>query len=75
MAEDSSIGPLPHEDRRLEWFTSQPSLGDEKAFVSVLLEQVAVAASQLERIALGCGISPLELTLEDLIASRLHSGN
>ncbi len=36
MDNDSNL-LLPHEKKRLEWFLSQPSLVDERTFVSLLL--------------------------------------
>ncbi len=66
-------GPLPKENERLKWLLAQPSLNNEKIFVNNLLDQLASAALQLETIADQFNISPLELTLEELIKSRLRS--
>ena len=72
MANGVSIGPLPNELIRREWFLKQPSLFEEKEFISVLLKQFAIAAGNLERLATDCGVSPLELTLEHLISEGLE---
>ena len=72
MAKGSASGPLPEEKDRMTWCLAQPSLANEEAFISVLLEQFAVAARQLERVAVICKKSPLELTLVDLIDNPFH---
>ena len=69
MDNDSNL-LLPDENKRLEWFLSQPSLLGETAFVSVLLQQFASAASQLEHLAHELNIPPLQLTLDHLIAAK-----
>ncbi len=73
MSNGLNTGSLPSEDSRLQWCLDQPSLANESAFVSVLLEQFSVAGQQLEYLADISGKSPLELTLEDLIQARIHS--
>ena len=70
MANGSSEQTLPKEDVRLKWLLAQPALSNEREFVFVLLDQLAGAALQLERLAKECDISPLELTLEELINQR-----
>ncbi len=67
MANESSLGSLPQEKDRLRWCLEQPSLENDQAFISLLLEQFAVAGRQLEKVAALIEIPPLELTLEDLI--------
>ena len=67
MANGSPSGPLPDERARLQWCLDQPALANEEAFISLLLEQFAVAARQLENLAANCKTSPLELTVIDLI--------
>ena len=73
MSNGSNSGPLPKEKERLKWLLAQPALNNEKTFVYELLDQLARAARQLERMADQCNVSPLELTLEELIKSRLSS--
>ena len=69
----SDSGPLPDEQARLKWCIEQPTLVHERPFISVLLEQFAVAGNQLERLATDCETSPLALTLDDLIKSSISS--
>ena len=66
-------GPLPNKQKRLEWCLNQPSLAEDQAFLAVLLEQLSVAGRQLEVLAESLCKSPLSLTIEDLIESRLSS--
>ena len=75
IANGSSLGPLPQEEDRLKWLLAQPALANEEAFASLLLEQFVVAGCQLERLADECKITPLELTLEDLIQYGLKERN
>ena len=72
MADGSSCGPLPKEEDRLKWLMSQPTLINEKDFITVFLKQLSGAAKQLEVLADESNISPLELTIERLIDSRLR---
>ncbi len=74
MAKGISSGPLPSESVRLNWFLSQPFFltENEKEFVDVLLKQFEFAALQLEEWADQLDITPLELTLEDLINSIMQ---
>ena len=48
-------------------------IAHEKAFIFVLLEQFAGAAHQLEKLAEENQISPLELTLDELINSSIRA--
>ena len=73
MAKGPSVGALPKEDVRLKWLLAQPALTNEREFAFVLLDQLAGVGSQLERLAAACDISPLELTLEELINESLRS--
>ena len=67
MAQETSLGPLPSDQNRLDWCLQQPSLARDKNFIHILLEQLSAAASQLEEIACKLGVTPLELTLTDLL--------
>ena len=68
---NNSSGDLPKDNIRLKWCLDQPKFAEDRAFVSVLLEQFDVAAQQLEEIAAYMGVSPLQLNIEDLIKFRL----
>ncbi|WP_320666601.1 hypothetical protein [Prochlorococcus sp. MIT 1307] len=73
MAHESSRGALPSEQERLHWLLAQPVLVDESAFANDLLEQFEVAARILEQLANEYRLSPLELTLDELINSSLRT--
>ena len=74
MTNPSSSGSLPNEQKQLEWCLKQPTLANDQAFIPVLLKQLKVAGDQLEEIATSLGMTPLELTLTDLI-NLSKSGN
>ena len=71
MAQGLHEGSLPNEDNRLKWCLTQPMLAKDESFISVLLDQFSGAANQLESLANELGITPLELTLRDLIQKSL----
>ena len=73
IANGSHQGPLPLEKERLQWCLHHPNFSEDRAFIEVFLEQLAFAGCQLEDLASELGISPLELTLEDLIDAKLDS--
>ena len=67
MASPLQQGPLPNRQRWQCWCEQQPQLVDDPDFVELLMMQFTAIATQLEDLASGLGISPLELRLEDLI--------
>ncbi len=67
MVVGASAGPLPSPAVRSEWLLIQGKDLIDGSFVNVLLEQFVSAAKQLEHIADYFRISPLELTLDNLI--------
>ena len=73
MANGSNVGAFPEEQDRLKWLLAKPALIDEREFVFALLDQLASAGLQLEKIADQCNISPLELTLQELIDFSLRA--
>ena len=75
IANGSLKGALPLEKDRLQWCLDQPSLSQDRGFIEVFLEQLAFAGLQLEDLAVSLGVSPLELTLEDLISAKLDSAS
>ena len=75
MAHGRSLGSLPQEKDRLQWCLSQPALSQEDSFVPIFLKQLSSAGLQLERVADEHNVSPLELTLDELIHSSLQSGS
>ena len=66
MASPLQQGPLPNRQHWQNWCEQQPQLVDDPDFMELLMMQFTVIATQL-RLASGLGISPLELSLEDLI--------
>ena len=75
MGQASTTGSLPTEKERFAWCMAQPSLASDRAFVSVLLEQFAVACRYLEKVAEKFNLTPLELTLDHLIDSAISPAN
>ena len=71
MGSNTSLGPLPKENIRLQWCLNQPKLANEKSFIPILLDQFNSAGRQLEKLASVLGITPLELTTQDLINSSI----
>ncbi len=73
ISRGSTIGTLPKEQDRLKWIFSQPSLINDREFAFLFLDQLASAGLQLEKLADEYQISPLELTLDELIAASLRT--
>ena len=67
MARPAVQGPLPNRQRWQSWCKQQPQLFDDPDFLELLMIQFTVIATQLEDLANNLGISPLELSLDDLI--------
>ncbi|HJN34996.1 MAG: hypothetical protein AB8E87_05365 [Prochlorococcus sp.] len=67
MRADAGAGALPSPSSRREWLLQQQSVASDPGFLDVLIEQFEAAAQQLEHLAAGLAIHPLELTLDDLI--------
>ena len=72
MNNSSSFGELPSKQDCLNWLLDQPSLSNDREFVFVLLEQFVRAELHLKQLSIECKISPLELTLGDLIDEELR---
>ena len=67
MVAPRTHGPLPSLEERQAWCASNPLLQDDPGFAPVLLQQFAAAAHQLEDLARQLGVTPLELSLDQLI--------
>ena len=67
MASPLQQGPLPNRQRWQSWCEQQPQLAEDPDFMALLMMQFTVIATQLEEVANGLGISPLELSLDNLI--------
>ena len=58
---------LPNKEKCLEWLIIQRGFNEEDSFVAVFLEQLDTAAKQLEVLGKHYLVSPLELSLDQLI--------
>ena len=67
MVNGTRRGPLPTDEHRLKWFLKQGVFKKDDPFLVILLEQFVAAANKLDLIAAQYQISPLELSLTDLI--------
>tara|TARA_B100001250_G_C19519578_1_gene665372 strand:+ start:389 stop:736 length:348 start_codon:yes stop_codon:yes gene_type:complete len=67
MANGSLKGSFPTKEKRLTWFKGINCLQDDQSFIPVLMEQLDVAAIELEKMAELSNISPLEMNLSSLI--------
>ena len=67
MQPASDDGGLPGESARRTWCLAQPLIAADPVFLMQMLEQLDVAALQLEAIAADLGIKPIRLSLEQLI--------
>ena len=69
MVGEASFGDIPSREMQIKWFKRlKPFQGDD-SFLQVFLDQLDVAAKQLEKLAEKYSISPLELTIEHLVGS------
>ena len=58
---------LPNKEECLEWLILKRGLKKEDPFVPVFLEQLKIAANQLEVLGKHYSVPPLELSLDQLI--------
>ena len=58
---------LPNKEKCLEWLILKRGFNKEDSFVAVFLEQLDTAAKQLEVLGKHYLVSPLELSLDQLI--------
>ncbi|MAR52556.1 MAG: hypothetical protein CMK50_05310 [Propionibacteriaceae bacterium] len=69
IAKPRTSGPLPNQSSLEQWLLQQPQLTDEPQFRDLLLGQFLSAALQLEGLARAKGLSPLELSIGELITA------
>lgn len=69
MQPKPSDGSLPRETSRRHWCLEQPRIAEDPEFLDRLLEQLDVAALQLETIAQTQQVPPMTLTLDALISA------
>ena len=67
MKKNDSTGLLPKKEEWLEWCLKNPIMQKDDEFVQVLFDQFSGAAKQLERLSNDLNVSPLNLTLRNLI--------
>lgn len=60
-------GPLPDRPCLEVWAAGQPALADDPRFSALLVDQLIAAGIQIEDLAMDLGVSPLELSLNQLI--------
>ena len=58
---------LPNKEKCLEWLILKRGFNKEDSFVHVFLEQLNIAATQLEVLGKHYSVPPLELSLDQLI--------
>ena len=67
MSNGNTKGSIPGKEVWLEWCLKNPIMLQDDEFVQILFEQFSGAAIQLERLSNSLKVSPLDLTLRDLI--------
>lgn len=72
MPQKESTKDLPSKQEQLDWCASNPKIFKDRQFILVLLNQFTSAAFVLQEIANNLKISPLDLTLDDLISDALR---
>ena len=73
VTQNSSMDGLPSKQMLLKWILQQSSLANDREFVDILLEQFLNAERHLEKLAIECNVSPLELTLDNLLEEGFRS--
>ena len=58
---------LPHQENCLQWLIKKKGFKKEEYFVAVFLEQLDIASKQLDALGKHYSVSPLELSLSQLI--------
>tara|TARA_Y100001968_G_scaffold272536_1_gene264801 strand:+ start:1152 stop:1523 length:372 start_codon:yes stop_codon:yes gene_type:complete len=64
---ESAGRALPTESDQFNWCKNNPALKNDPEFIELLIDQFRVVAQVLEKIASNDQVSPLDLTLDDLI--------
>lgn len=67
MAAPARTGAIPSISQQRLWCETQPTLREDPQFAELLVHHFQGAARQLEDLAETLGITPLELTLQQLI--------
>ena len=72
IKEGSTSRSLPDHEECLKWCLAQSQLVNDHEFRNLILDQFAGAAKQLTELSELKQISPLDLTLDDLLNAHLH---
>ena len=64
---------FPSNQECITWLMDQPTLSNDREFVFVLLEQLDGAERCLKELAIERKMSPLDLTLDDLLEEALRA--
>ena len=64
---------IPSVQEQLQWCLNNPNLQNDREFIDLLLQQLAIASRELERISENRKIAPMDLTLDDLIKDALNN--
>ena len=67
MSKKNTDGLIPPKEEWLEWCLKNPIMLKDDEFVQVMFEQFSGAAIQLEKLSNDLKVSPLDLTLKNLI--------
>ena len=67
MSKGNERGLLPVKEEWLEWCLKNPIMIKDDEFVQVMFDQFSGAAIQLEKLSNDLKVSPLDLTLKNLI--------
>ena len=73
IASPSTQGAFPSLAAQEQWCQHHPLLRDDPQFGALLLQQFQAASRQLQTLADTLGITPLELTLEQLIEAAMQA--
>ena len=73
IASPSTQGAFPSRAAQEQWCQHQPLLQDDPQFGALLLKQFEAASDQLETLSQRLGITPLELTMEQLISAAVEA--
>ena len=69
MQPANNLEALPNASARRAWCLSQPLIAEDPAFLELMMDQLEIAAVQLEEMASARGITVMALSLDDLIAT------
>ncbi len=70
MGDKTAHFDFPIEAEQLQWCSAQRFFQNEKDFIPVFLKQLSVAESFLKDVAMELELSPMALTVEDLILHK-----